>query len=153
MNHPIQYACLSLLLLLSMFVSAPLADEILWTDEERAEHSTAVFTGTVESVDIFSQINESEHLLRAVVVVESASKGDHLVGDDKLAVYFESPTNRLVDARCPTYVALEAGQRRTFYLRVRIIDGEWRAFIEMGSDVREPAPEEGKKREEAGRMG
>ncbi len=141
MNHPIHYACLSLLLLLSMVVSPSLADEVSWTDEERAEQSTAVFTGTVESVDIYSEINESEHLLRAVITVESASKGEYLVGEDKLSVYYESPINRLVDARCPTYVALEAGQRRTFYLRVRLIDGEWRAFIEMGSDVREAAPE------------
>ncbi|MEM8737793.1 MAG: hypothetical protein AAGG38_04855 [Planctomycetota bacterium] len=117
------------------------ANEPGWTDEQRAEKSMAVFTGTVESVEALGEFSEYENLYRATFEVESASKGRHLVGDDKLIVYYILSTTGDAGARCPTYARLESGQRRTVYLRVTMLDGEWHAFIEMGSDVREPSPE------------
>ena len=115
------------------------ADEPGWTDQQRADESLAVFTGTVRSVETALELSDREVLKRAVVKVESASKAAHLVGGDALTIYYESPVSGPVGVRCPAYAALKIDQRATFYLRLRMFEGEWRAFVEMGSDVRDPA--------------
>ena len=128
----------SILIALTLAATFAHGKEPLWTDEERSAKSTAVFVGTIETLERAGPIDDNNDLHRAVVVVESVAKGDEYVGKakEKISVYFERPKDGK-SRRCPTYVDLKVGQRALFYLRLRKVGGEWRAFLEMGRDVRE----------------
>lgn len=121
-------------LIASSAVSA-VADEPGWTETERARRSRAIFTGEVLSITRVEPIDEHQDLYRAVIAIGTVSKGAEDVGKDRIAVYFERPADGSTGRRCPTLVALQEGQRATFYVRLRKVGIDWRAFLEMGSDV------------------
>jgi len=128
-------------LLSALSFNVVFADEPGWTDEERAARSAAVFDGRVVTVKRVDAINDHEDLYSAVISVEMAFQGKELVDNDKIAVYFERPVRGDVVKRCPKYVVLKQGQRAKFFARTRKVEGHERAFLEMGSDVREATPE------------
>jgi hypothetical protein len=111
------------------------ANEPGWTEAERAQRSTAVFRGEVVSIGRVERLNDLEDLYRAVIAIGTVTKGAEDLGKDKIAVYFERPQDGAAVGRCPTYVVLKEGQDATFYVRLRKIGVDWRAFLEMGSDV------------------
>ena len=117
------------------------ADEPGWTDEERAARSNAVFDGRVVTVKRVDAINDQVDLYSAVISAETVFKGKELVDKDKITVYFERPVNRDAGKRCPAYVELKQARRAKFFVRTRKVEGHQRAFLEMGSDVREATPE------------
>ena len=125
----------------TLMVSVNFADEPGWTDEERAARSIAVFDGRVVTVKRVDAINDDEDLYSAVISVETSFKGKELVDNDKITVYFERPVGGDAVKRCPKYVVLKQGQREKFFVRTRKVEGHQRAFLEMGSDVREATPE------------
>jgi len=116
------------------------AREPLWTDEERAQRSIAVFTGQVVSIERVEALNDHEDLCRAVIAVEAVSKAPDIVGKGKFSVYFERPRDGR-GGRCPKYVELKERQRANFFVRQREVGSESLAFLDMGSDVREPSAE------------
>lgn len=124
------------------------AEGMFWTDEELAERSVAVFVGKVKSVARFSAYSEYADLLRAVVTIESVGKGDaaFVRAGEPVAVYFELPRDGNTEKRCPTYASIKEGQRSRFFVRLRRVGEEWRAFIETGSDVREAPKDDGTKK-------
>ena len=130
---PVAVAC-------GFFAALAVANEPLWTDAQRAERSAVVLVGKVLSVERAAKLDEREDLYRAVVAIESVSKGDAGVAraEEQIALYFEHPKDGDTGKRCPTYVSLKVDQRAQFYVRLRKVGPEWRAFLEMGSDVREP---------------
>jgi hypothetical protein len=134
-----RYAVISIAAALTLFAALADANEPGWTDTERAERSTAVLVGTVLSVERAAEVNKREDLYRAVVRIEHVNKGEAALGreGEQIALYFEHPKDGAVSARCPDYVALKTDQHATFFVRLRKVDQEWRAFLEMGSDVRE----------------
>lgn len=124
---------------LCLLTTLAAADEPGWTDAERAERSTAVITGEVVSVERAAMLNDREELYRALVAVESVSKGaDAGKAGEQIALYFVYPKDGVAERRRPAYVSLNINQRAQFYIRLRKIGPEWRAFLEMASDVREP---------------
>lgn len=115
------------------------ADEPGWTDAERAERSTAVITGEVLSIEQAAVLNEREALYRALVAIESVSKGADIARPgEQIALYYTYPKDGMAERRRPAYVSLKINQRSQFYVRLRKIGPEWRAFLELASDVREP---------------
>ncbi len=134
-----RYVLISIALALGLSATLATANEPLWTDAERAESSTAVLVGTVQSVERSGELNDREDLYRAVVTIEKVRKGDAALGreGEQIALYFEHPKDAVLSKRCPEYVGLRSDERCTFYVRVRKVNQEWRAFLEMGSDVRE----------------
>ena len=127
---------LSLLLLAPCVCPMARANEPSWSDEERAERSVAVISGTVRSVERVGGLNGREDLYRAIVVIERVEKNPPLVGGGRIVLYFEHPKSGPAGARCPTYVELAQGQKARFFIRLRKVGDEVRAFLEMGSDVR-----------------
>ena len=125
----------------ALMVSVIFADEPGWTDEERAARSTAVFDGRVVMVKRVDAINDHVDLYSAVISVETAFKGNELVDKDKITVYFERPVYGDTGKRCPAYVELKQARRAKFFVRTRKVEGHQRAFLDMGSDVREATPE------------
>ena len=117
------------------------ADEPGWTDEERAARSVAVFEGRVVTVKRVDAINDHVDLYNAVISAETVFKGKELVENDKITVYFERPVNGDAGQRCPAYVELKQARRAKFFVRTRKVEGHQRAFLDMGSDVREATPE------------
>lgn len=114
---------LSFVVALAVSTAFLLANEPNWTDAERADG-----------------LNDRADLYRAVVKIESLSKGEDATGraGEQIAIYFEHPKSGVAEMRCPAYVSLKVGQRAKFYVRLRKIGPEWRALLEMGSDVCEP---------------
>jgi HEAT repeat protein len=136
----IRHAAAVATILLASVVST-FAKEPHWTDEERAQRSSAVFTGRVVSVERVEPLNDDEDLYRALITVEAVSKGPEVVGKEKISVYFERPIDGR-GGRCPDYVELKERQRANFFLQQRKIGSDLRPFLEMGSDVRDiPAAE------------
>ena len=127
--------------LAAVMVSVIFADEPGWTDEERAARSMAVFDGRVVTVKRVDAINDQVELFSAVISAEAVFKGKELVDNDKITVYFERPADGDAGKRCPAYVELKQGRRAKFFVRTRKSEGHQRAFLDMGSDVREATPE------------
>jgi len=118
-------------------IVAAYANEPNWTDAERARRSTAVLTGKVVSIEHLEPFNDHQDLCRAVIAIGTVSKGADDVGQDQFAVYFAGPQPGIPGGGCPRWVELKEGQNATFYVRLRKIGVEWRAFLAMGSDVRD----------------
>jgi hypothetical protein len=125
----------------ALMVNVTFADEPGWTDEERAARSVAVFDGRVVSVKRVDAINDHVELHNAVISVETVFKGKELVDNDKITVYFERPVSGDVGKRCPAYVELKQARRAKFFVRTRKDEGHLRAYLDMGSDVKEATPE------------
>ena len=110
-------------------------EEVYRTHAPRLFGLICRLVGRMEAEDLLQETFLSAHRKLG------SYKGEAALGRDgeQIALYFQHPKDGLVSARCPDYVALESDQRKTFFIRLRKIDQEWRAFLEMGSDVREPA--------------
>ncbi len=136
---------LASLVLLASLISIIMADEPLWTDEQRLAERDVVTVATVISTQKVSNIDQHNDLFLAVLKVEGMKKGMKTSVGSIFRVYYEfSPTGKNI--RCPKYAELTEGMRATFFLRVMTEDiqkhiGLKKAapndfFLEMGSDVK-----------------
>ncbi len=132
------------LLLLSLTAVA-LANEPLWTDEQRLAKRDVVCVATVVSTQRVSKIDQHNDLFVAVLKVDGMKKGKKTSVGSTFRVYYEfSPTGKNI--RCPKYAELKKDDKGTFYLRL-ITDSIRKhlglkktepndLFLEMGSDVK-----------------
>jgi len=132
-------------LLLVSLVSLAMADEPLWTDEQRLAERDVVCVATVVSTQRVSNIDQHNDLFLAALKVEGMKKGGKTSVGSTYHVYYEfSPTGKNI--RCPKYAELKTGDKATFYLR-SMTDGIRTSlglketspndlFLEMGSDVK-----------------
>jgi hypothetical protein len=133
-------------LLLVSLTAVALADEPLWTDEQRLAKRDVVCVAAVVSTQRVSKIDQHNDLFLAVLKVEGMKKGKKTSVGSTFRVYYEfSPTGKNI--RCPKYAELKKGDKGTFYLRSMTDDirkhlglKETKGnalFLEMGSDVKE----------------
>jgi len=126
-----------------------LANEPLWTEEQRTEKRDVVIDGEVLSVEKLHETNEREVLYVAKVKVLKTHKSDGEL-PPTLSVYFEfSKTGE--NARCPDYAELKKGDKGKFFLRkfspelkkkLKLEKVGGALFLEMGSDVMKEEPNE-----------
>lgn len=132
------------LLLLGLTVAA-LANEPLWTDEQRLAKRDVVTVATVVSTQRVSKIDQHNDLFLAVLKVDGMKKGKKTSVGSTFCVYYEfSPIGKNI--RCPKYAELKEGDKGTFYLRSITDDIREHLglkdtkpndlFLEMGSDVK-----------------
>ncbi len=132
------------LLALRMSDNSVMANEPLWSDQERLEHRDIVCLGTVVSTEKVGPVDEHADLHLAVVEITSTRKGDKITAGSKINVYYESSESGQ-NKRCPACAKLAKGEKATFYLRhmsepiqarLKIKTAKEPAlFLEMGSDV------------------
>ena len=136
---------LATLFLLAIMASVTIANEPLWTDQERLEKRDVVFVGTVLSTQKVSKVDNHNDVFLAVLKVEGMKKGKKTSVGTTFRVYYEfSPTGKNI--RCPMYAELKKGDKGTFYLRSMTDDirkhlglkktKSHDLFLEMGSDVK-----------------
>ena len=138
------------LLVISLSAVA-LADEPLWTDEQRLAKRDVVTVATVVSTQRVSKIDQHNDLFIAVLKVDGMKKGKKTSVGSTFRVYYEfSPTGKNI--RCPKYAELKKGDKGTFYLRSMTDDIRKHLglkktehndlFLEMGSDVKKQDTEQ-----------
>ncbi len=119
-----------------------LANEPLWTSDQRAEQRQAVVDATVTKTEkVRDQPTENVRLMRAVLEVVRIHKGKDLVGDtDTIEIFYEtSPLG--AGYRCPTFPVLKPEQSGRFYLRFDDGLSDQKAFVlGMGRDF-SPIPQ------------
>jgi hypothetical protein len=137
-------ACLAATLALSTTVHSSMADEPLWSNQERLERRDVVCVATVVSTENVGPIDQHADLHLAVIEVNGVTQGKKTAVGSKFHVYYENSASGQ-GKRCPAYAKLKKGDKATFYLRnmseaiqkqLKIATlKEPALFLDMGSDV------------------
>ena len=125
----------SALVILGMCVCLASAQDKAMTNQERLEDSDVVVTGTVSSIQKFTDLGEQERLLVAVIDVEKFVKANQKIEGKKVEVYFLNGDVDSDEARAK-YVELSQGQKGDFYLDLRPLFAQKDVlFIDHKTDV------------------
>ena len=136
--------CFALLL-----APAAMANEPIWSHDQRQARRDAVFAGRVESTTRLYELEPPEYAERyevdltdevwvARVDVLDIRKGHRLLEAGPVVdVYFVRPRHGMTNGRCPTYVELAPGEERLFFAQARRypVTGEEALFVAIGSDA------------------
>lgn len=124
---------LGIILLLSFTFNCLLADEPLWTPEERARQRDAVVTASVTNVVDLGQVDQHSRLISAELKIDRTKKPHGELKTSALTIYYLGSNNGA--KRCPNFAALVVGMTGDFYLT----RGDWLTkkadfILPMGSD-------------------
>lgn len=116
-----------------------LANEPLWTRNQRLERRQAVITGEVTRVEDMGEIDKHSRLVAADITITSTAKKHPDLNAASIRVFYVGSNHG--SSRCPDFAALTKGMAAEFFLvHSDSLTRKHDFIIPMGSDVIPVAP-------------